>query len=222
VKKHRADLGMACDPDADRLVLVDDKGRANNEELTLAIAVRQVLKKTRGTTVINLSTSSATATIAEAMGSRVFYSKVGEANVVQMMREKRAVIGGEGNGGVIYPAFHAGRDSLIGAALTLSCLAEEKLSLSELVGTFPRYYIIKSKAPLPDDFTRRLDRFAREANRMFGVTSVDRRDGIRFDFADGWVQIRSSNTEPIYRLIVETSDQRKTASVHRQITSFFK
>jgi len=221
VRKHRADLGMACDPDADRLVLVDEKGRAINEELTLTIAVKQVLKRERGSTVINLSTSSTTAAVAKGMGSAVYYSKVGESNVVQMMREKRAVIGGEGNGGVIYPTFHTGRDALVGAALVLSCLAEEKRSLSELVGTFPRYCIIKSKATLPEDFKKRLERFAGEADRLLGKTEIDNRDGVRFDFAEGWVQIRSSNTEPIYRLIVETKDRKLTASLHDKIISFF-
>lgn len=221
VKKHRADIGLACDPDADRLVLVDEKGRAVNEELTLTIAVRQVLKREKGSTVINLSTSSTTAAVAKGMGSSVHYSKVGEANVVQMMHEKKAVIGGEGNGGVIYPSFHAGRDSLVGAALVLSCLAEERKSLSELIGTFPRYSIIKSKATLPDDFKQRLERFVQEADGLLGKTEADWRDGVRLDFAEGWVQVRPSNTEPIYRLIVETTDPKLTASLHNKITSVF-
>ena len=221
VKRERAALGLACDPDADRLVLVDEKGRAINEELTLTVAVKQVLKRQKGSTVINLSTSSTTAAVAKGMGSQVFYSKVGEANVVQMMHEKRAVIGGEGNGGVIYPSFHAGRDALVGAALVLSCLAEERKSLSELIGTFPRYNIIKSKATLPDDFKQRLERFVREADGLLGKTEADWRDGVRLDFANGWVQIRSSNTEPIYRLIVETTDRKLTASLHNKITSVF-
>jgi len=221
VRKHRADLGLACDPDADRLVLVDEQGRAINEELTLTVAVKQVLKREKGSTVINLSTSSTTAAVAKGMGSQVFYSKVGESNVVQMMREKQAVIGGEGNGGVIYPTFHAGRDALVGTALVLSCLAEENRSLSELVGTFPRYCIIKSKATLPEDFKQRLERFAGEAGKLLGKTKADNRDGMRFDFAEGWVQIRSSNTEPIYRLIVETTSRKLTASLHDKIISFF-
>jgi phosphomannomutase len=138
-----------------------------------------------------------------------------------MRHQKRAVIGGEGNGGVIYPSFHAGRDALVGAALVLSCLAEERKSLSELIGTFPRYSIIKSKATLPDDFKQRLERFVQEADGLLGKTEADWRDGVRLDFADGWVQIRSSNTEPIYRLIVETTNRKLTASLHNKITSVF-
>ncbi|MEA1980093.1 MAG: phosphoglucosamine mutase, partial [candidate division Zixibacteria bacterium] len=148
VKKHKADIGMACDPDADRLALVDENGMPIGEELTLTIAVKQVLKKSRKNVVINLSTSKTTADIAEQSKAKVYYSKVGESNVVQMMRAKKAGIGGEGNGGVIYPECHAGRDALVGAALVLSCLVEEKLTLSSLVATFPKYYNIKTKAPL--------------------------------------------------------------------------
>ena len=222
VRKHRADLGLACDPDADRLALVDENGRPIGEELTLTIAVKEVLKKTKGATVINLSTSSTTADIARSMGARLYYSKVGEANVVETMRARKAVIGGEGNGGVIYPGFHAGRDALIAAALVLSALAEEKTSLSGLVGTLPKYYNIKSKALLPDDFTRRLKRFEKRAEKLLGRTTVDRRDGLRFDFNKGWLQIRLSNTEPIFRLIVETSDNALTNRLLKDVMSYFK
>jgi phosphomannomutase len=222
VRKHHADLGMACDPDADRLVLVDEQGRPVHEELTLTVGVFQVLKRRRGPTVINLSTSSTTADTARAMGSRVYYSKVGEANVVEMMHKVKGVIGGEGNGGVIYPEFHAGRDSLIGAALVLSALAESGKNLSELVGTFPRYHNKKAKAALPDDFEQRLKRFERLAAEFVGGVRIDRRDGLRFDFKDGWFQLRKSNTEPIFRLIVETSSAALTEDLQRKVTRFFK
>jgi phosphomannomutase len=222
VKRHKADIGLACDPDADRLALVDEKGSPISEELTLTIAAKQILTKTKGATVINLSTSSSTAEVARSLGSRVFYSKVGEANVVGMMRQKRAVIGGEGNGGVIYPRFHAGRDSLIGAALVLSCLAEQKLALSELVETFPAYYAIKAKAPLPGNFKQRLQQFEGHAELLVGKAQVDRRDGLRFDFDRGWLQIRSSNTEPIFRLIIETETRALTDRLAQQVFEYFK
>jgi len=222
VKKHKADFGMACDPDADRLALVDEHGDPIGEELTLAIAVKHVLSKQQGPTVLNLSTSKATSDTAKAAGSKVHLSKVGESNVVQMMRQKKAVIGGEGNGGVIYPSFHAGRDSLVAAALTLSCLAEEKKTLRQLVETLPVYHAIKSKATLPDDFDKRLARFETGAKDIFGDFKVDRRDGLRFDFDAGWAQIRKSNTEPIYRLIVETNDQRLTDRLNKKIRQFFR
>ncbi|TET95658.1 MAG: phosphoglucosamine mutase [Candidatus Zixiibacteriota bacterium] len=221
VKRRKADLGLACDPDADRLALVDERGRPIGEELTLTIAVKEVLKKTKGATVINLSTSKVTADVARSHGSKVYYSRVGESNVVQMIRARRAVIGGEGNGGVIYPAFHTGRDALIAAALVLSCLAEDKMSLAQLVETLPKYYIIKSKAALPDNFSARLGRFEKKASRLLGKTAVDKRDGLRFDFQQGWVQIRPSNTEPIFRLIVETSEQKLTRRLSQEVMEYF-
>ncbi|MDD5426274.1 MAG: phosphoglucosamine mutase [candidate division Zixibacteria bacterium] len=222
VRKNKADLGMACDPDADRLALVDEFGQPIGEEFTLTIAVRQILKTLRGATVINLSTSKATADVAAAAGSKVYYSKVGEANVIALMKRRRGVIGGEGNGGVIYPAFHAGRDALIAAALVLTCLAEEKISLNQLVKKFPKYYIIKTKAPLPDNFRGKLNQFEKEALNLLGKTSIDRQDGIRFDFEHGWLQLRSSNTEPIYRLIVETDNKQMTENLLNRVKQFFK
>jgi phosphomannomutase len=222
VKRHKADLGLACDPDADRLALVDEKGRPIGEELTLTIAVKEVLNKTKGPVVVNLSTSKTTTDMAESLGSCVYRSPVGEANVVRMMRVRQAVIGGEGNGGVIYPAFHTGRDALMAAALVLSCLAEGNVRLSQLVETLPKYYIIKTKAPLPDDFSDRLKLLERDAKRLLGSAAIDRRDGLRFDFRRGWMQVRSSNTEPIFRLIMETDDPKLTNRLSKEVTKYFK
>lgn len=222
VRLYKAHLGMACDPDADRLALVDEKGRAVGEELTLAIATAAVLSYKRGPTVVNLSTSRVTEVVARGLDSKVYYSKVGESNVVEMMRKKRGVIGGEGNGGVIYPAFHSGRDALIAAALVLSHLATTKLTLSQLVATFPRYYNIKTKGHPGSGFAARLKSFEKTAPKLLGKCRVDRRDGLRFDFKQGWLQIRSSNTEPIYRLIVETSDKALTRNLSKEVTQFFE
>ena len=224
VKKHKADLGMACDPDADRLALVDGNGQPIGEELTLTIGVMAVLSKSKGNTVINLSTSKVTEKIAREMGSNLYYSKVGEANVVKMMKEKKAVIGGEGNGGVIYPAFHAGRDSLVAAALTLSLLDEKNITLSDLVETFPEYYNIKTKAKLENKeiFLNKLKKFEKDALNLIGKCKIDRRDGLRFDFQQGWFQLRMSNTEPIYRLIVETESSKLTKNLVDNIKRYFK
>ncbi|MEK7775296.1 MAG: phosphoglucosamine mutase [Candidatus Zixiibacteriota bacterium] len=221
VKQKKAHCGLVTDPDADRLAIVDELGRPIGEELTLAIAVKQVLKSQKGPTVINLSTSKVTADTAESCGSKVYYSKVGESNVVQMMREKKAVIGGEGNGGVIYPSFHAGRDSLIAAALVLSCLAEEKLTMSRLAGSLPTYYTEKAKGALVGDFSLRLATFELTARELIGDYTVDRRDGLRFDFSAGWVQIRTSNTEPIFRVIVETNNKALTGELTATVMSRF-
>jgi phosphomannomutase len=222
VKRRKADLGMACDPDADRLALVDEDGCPISEEYSLTIAMQEVLRSRKGATVINLSTSKATADVAEAMGSKVHYSKVGESNVVAMMREKKAVIGGEGNGGIIYPAFHAGRDSLIAAALVLSALSRGKQTLSELVGTFPKYYGTKGKANLPSDFASRLARFESTVETLIGPATIDRRDGLRFDFSAGWLQIRSSNTEPIFRVIVESNQSTLTKEIYNKVLEHFR
>jgi len=222
VKKYKADCGMACDPDADRLALVDETGKAIGEELTLALAVKHVLSRKKGNVVINLSTSRVTEDTATAAGCKTYYTSVGEANVIAGMRKYRAIIGGEGNGGVIYPLFHAGRDSLIGGAIISSILAESGMSLSKLAGTLPIYYTIKSKAELPKDFEKRAAGMEKAANRSFENLKIDRRDGLRFDFAKGWFQIRKSNTEPIYRLIVETDSKKLSSSIKKEVESFFK
>jgi phosphomannomutase len=221
VRKHKADLGLACDPDADRLALVDERGRPIGEELTLALAIQPVLMRHKGTVVINLSTSRVTADVASSLGAKVAYSKVGEANVVAAMRRRKAIIGGEGNGGVIYPAFHAGRDSLIASALVLTLLAKRKLSLSQLVATLPKYYTIKIKAPLKPGFAQKLKRLEKSVPNLVGRAKLNRLDGLRIDFESGWIQLRTSNTEPIYRLIVETDSEslsrRLLAQVRRQL-----
>jgi phosphomannomutase len=147
---------------------------------------------------------------------------VGESNVVEKMRSRKGVIGGEGNGGVIFPSFHAGRDSLIAAALVLSCLASEGKTLGELVETFPVYYTIKGKSKLLDGFTDKLQTLVRQASQLLGVARVDQQDGVRFDLEDGWVQIRISNTEPIYRVIAESNNRKRAQQLYRVVTRFLK
>lgn len=222
VKKFRADLGMACDPDADRLALVNEQGCPIGEELTLALAVKYILGRKKGRVVINLSTSRVTEEVATAMGARTIYTPVGEANVIAGLRKHRAVIGGEGNGGVILPAFHYGRDSLIGAAIIASSLAESKMTLSRLAGTLPIYHNIKLKAPLPSGYEAKVARMEKAARAGFDKLRIDRRDGLRFDFSRGWFQVRKSNTEPIYRLIVETDEKKLTAMIKTEVMKFLK
>ena len=221
VLKRKAHFGMATDPDADRLALVDEKGKAIGEELTLAIAVREILKRFKGPTVINVSTSKVTADEALKSGSKVYYSKVGEANVVQMMRQKKAVIGGEGNGGVIYPTFHAGRDALLAAALVLSCLAKERIKLSELVGTLSRYHTIKSKDSCPRNFTKKLQNFEREIGYFVDEPRLYRIDGLRVHFPEGWLLVRKSKTEPIFRLMVETNNAKFSRELSKKVMNYF-
>jgi len=208
VRRHKADLGMACDPDADRLALVDETGKPIGEELTLTLSVAYYLLKRKGPVVINLSTSRATADVARMIGSKVYYSPVGEANVIAEMRRREAVIGGEGNGGVILPEAHLGRDALVGAALIMSYLAESGKTLSLLAKSVPAYINFKKKAPLPAGFERKIKTVAGQIRASHGQVKIDRRDGLRFDLADGWIQIRKSNTEPIYRLITEAKTEK--------------
>jgi phosphomannomutase len=222
VRRFRADLGLACDPDADRLAMVNEKGEPIGEEATLALAVRFVMARTVGKVVINMSTSRMTADEAVAAGGKVIYTPVGEANVIEGMKRYQAVIGGEGNGGVILPACHYGRDALVAAALVCALMTESKENLSGLAGTLPKYNNIKVKAPLPGDFEGGIKKMERAAYRSFDKLKIDRRDGLRFDFARGWFQIRKSNTEPIFRLIVETDSARLSRNIKNEILSFFK
>jgi phosphomannomutase len=172
--------------------------------------------------VVNLSTSRITENVVKGMGSRISYTPVGEVNVIAGMRRKKAVAGGEGNGGVILPECHYGRDSLVGAALILALSAESKKTLSELAGTLPVYFNIKSKGLLTERFEQKLLVLEKKAKAAFEKVKIDRRDGLRFDFHRGWFQIRKSNTEPIYRVIVETDSRRLSNIIKNEIFSLLK
>ncbi len=221
VKKHKADLGMACDPDADRLALVDENGIPLGEELTLAIAVREVLHSKKGPVVINISTSKVTGDEAFKAGCLLYLSKVGESNVVQLMYDKRAVIGGEGNGGVIYPKFHSGRDALVAAAIVLSGLSRQNLKLSQFAETFNKYYTIKTKAAIKPDFVKRLNKFETDAKTFVQKPTINNIDGLRVDFPEGWILIRTSNTEPIFRVMVETNRPGLSEKLSNQVMEYF-
>ncbi len=221
VIKHKADFGMACDPDADRLAIVDEKGIPLGEELTLAIAVREVLHSKKGPVVINLSTSKVTGDEAIKAGCPLYLSKVGESNVVQLMHEKKAVIGGEGNGGVIYPEFHAGRDALVAAAFVLSALARQNGTMSRFAETFNKYYTIKTKAAIRPDFVERLKQFETDVKTFVHGPTFNNIDGLRVDFPEGWVLIRSSNTEPIFRVMVESNRPGLSDKLSKQVMEYF-
>ncbi|MEO6808492.1 MAG: phosphoglucosamine mutase [Isosphaeraceae bacterium] len=199
-----AAIGFAQDPDADRLALIDEAGRYIGEELTLALAAQRLLAQRIGPVVLNLSTSRVTETLALELGCPVVRTPVGEIHVVERMRAEGAVLGGEGNGGVIDPRIGFVRDSFVGMALVLDLLAATGLPLSKLVEGLPRYAMVKEKFPMGDGppITERFDRIA-EAHPN-GL--ADRRDGLRLDFDDGWVHVRASNTEPIVRVIAEAAD----------------
>ncbi|HEX9610551.1 MAG TPA: hypothetical protein VF978_01600, partial [Gemmatimonadales bacterium] len=208
VRRHKADLGIAVDPDVDRLALVDERGRAIGEDYTLAFAVRAVLggravgrKGGKRIVVCNLSTSLVVEDAARACGAAVVRTPVGEAHVARKMLQLEAPIGGEGNGGVMYPALHVGRDAPVAAALVLGLLAREGKSVGELVAAAPRYAIVKAKVLRGP----RLEPVYAELRRRFGDAVVDTQDGLRLAWPDRWLHVRPSGTEPIIRLIAEAS-----------------
>src|SRR6266702_6432208 len=203
VRRTKADVGIAVDPDVDRLAIVDERGQAIGEDYTLAFAVRAVLGK-RGTghgkrVVCNLSTSLVVEDAAREFGDTVVRAPVGEAHVARKIIELKAVIGGEGNGGVMYPALHVGRDAPVAGALLLGLLARERATVSELVGRAPRYTIVKTKAPRG----ARLEQVYDGLRKRFGDATVDTQDGLRLAWPDRWLHVRPSGTEPIIRLIAE-------------------
>ncbi|HET6778878.1 MAG TPA: phosphoglucosamine mutase [Gemmatimonadales bacterium] len=204
VKESGAAVGLAIDPDVDRLALVDETGRPIGEDYTLAFAVAAVLdgRPTEGTpptVVVNLSTSLVVEDAARSRGARFVRAPVGEANVARAIRDERAIIGGEGNGGVMLPALHIGRDAPLGVALILHLLAATGVTLSRLVSAAPRYTIVKAKGPRGPELRPLYDRL----RQRFPDAVVDERDGLRLSWHDRWLHVRPSGTEPIVRLIAE-------------------
>jgi phosphomannomutase len=200
VLQSGSEIGLAVDPDVDRLALVSEKGKAVGEDYTLALASRVVLRHRRGPIVANLSTSLVLDDVAREAGSKVVRAPVGEVNVVVRMREERAPIGGEGNGGVILPELHLGRDAPVGVALILQLLLEDDMPLSAIVGRYPRYSIVKDKMDRPNVSLEAVYEALRKA---FADATVDTQDGLRLSWPDRWVHIRPSGTEPIVRVIAE-------------------
>ena len=211
VAETGADLGIVVDPDVDRLALIDENGQMFGEEYTLVAAADYILSKIPGPTVSNLSSTRALRDITQKYGQKYFASAVGEVNVVKKMKETGAVIGGEGNGGVIYPDLHYGRDALLGIALILSLLAERNVSLSALKKTYPQYFMAKEKIRLHPglNIDGILDSFA--LRHLDAKTN--REDGVKLDYPDYWIHLRRSNTEPIIRIYVEA----KTPDEAREI-----
>lgn len=200
VRATGADIGFATDPDVDRLALVLDDGKAPGEDYTLAFAARTVLKHRPGPVVTNLSTSKVVSDVADELGVPFKFAKVGEVNVALTMRDEGATIGGEGNGGVILPELHLGRDAPLGAALMLQLMLEEGRPLSQLVASRPRYVIVKDKLDRPD---APLDAVYEALRSAFPDATADTQDGLRLDWPDRWVHLRPSGTEPIVRVIAE-------------------
>jgi len=210
VIEENADFGIVVDPDVDRLALVCEDGSMFGEEYTLVSISDFVLSKTPGNTVSNLSSTRALRDVTNYHGFYYNAAAVGEVNVVEKMKETDAVIGGEGNGGIIYPELHYGRDALIGIALFLTQLAERKLSVSDLRKTYPNYYISKNKIELtPEIDVDKILELLKEKYQNEQITTID---GLKIDFKDGWVHLRKSNTEPIIRIYAESEGKDKANS----------
>ncbi len=221
---HNADLGIAIDPDVDRLVLIAEDGSFFGEEYTIVSIVKYILTKYPGSNVVsNISTTQAVKKITHDFGSKHFESKVGEANVVKLMKEKNAIIGGEGSGGVIFAPSHLGRDALVGIGLFLSFLSDSDMTVKQLRSTLPRYHMIKNKILISNNISSRkiIDKIQDTCDHLqYDYTTLD---GIKFYFdSTTWVHIRVSNTEPIIRLIIESDTLKKAQYSKDVINSWIK
>jgi phosphomannomutase len=223
IKKGKYDLGIVVDPDVDRLALISEDGTPFGEEYTLVAVADYVLnagKKKKGNTVSNLSSTRALRDITEKAGGQYFAAAVGEVNVVTMMKECNAVIGGEGNGGVIYPDLHYGRDALVGIALLLSHLAKQSFSLSRLRASYPNYVISKNKIELTPDIN--VDKVLEAVKKKYKKQPINTIDGVKIEFDKEWVHLRKSNTEPIIRIYAESDIEVKADALARKIISDIK
>ncbi len=214
VVQEKADLGIVVDPDVDRLAFVDEKGKMFGEEYTLVSVADYILGKQKGDTVSNLSSSRALRDITEKHGGVYHASAVGEINVVKLMKKTNAVIGGEGNGGIIFPELHYGRDSLVGTALFLTHLAEKEKRVSELRKEYPSYFMSKSKIQLQPEMD--VDRILKQMHKKYEDEQISTIDGVKIDFPENWVHLRKSNTEPIIRIYTEAKTQAEADALAHQ------
>jgi len=220
VVKEKADLGIVVDPDVDRLALVNEDGSMFGEEYTLVACADYVLSKTKGNTVSNLSSSRALRDITQKYGGTYQASAVGEVNVVELMKKTNAVIGGEGNGGIIYPESHYGRDSLVGVALFLSHLATSKMSCKELRDSYPNYFMSKNKIELTPQIN--VDTILKTISLTYKNEDVITIDGVKINFETEWVHLRKSNTEPIIRIYTESTSQNSADELAQRFITEIK
>lgn len=220
VVKENADLGIVVDPDVDRLAFMDEKGEIFGEEYTLVACADYVLSKTPGNTVSNMSSTRALRDITEKHGGTYEASAVGEVNVVELMKKNNAIIGGEGNGGIIYPELHYGRDALVGVALFLSLLAEKKMTTSALRATYPNYFMGKKKIELTPGMD--VDGILAKMEERYQNENLTTIDGVKIDFSNSWVHLRKSNTEPIIRIYTEAPSQEEADALGDKIISEIK
>lgn len=207
IKEHKADVGFVVDPDVDRLAIINEDGSMFGEEYTLVACADYILSQNPGNTVSNLSSTAALRDVTHKYGKEYYASAVGEVNVVAKMKEVNAIIGGEGNGGVILPELHYGRDALVGIALFLSHLAKSSMKCTELRRQYPNYFISKNKLELKQGLNP--DVVLERIKGNFSTEKINTIDGLRIDFAEGWVHMRKSNTEPIIRIYAEAQTADK-------------
>ncbi|WP_026705108.1 phosphoglucosamine mutase [Flavobacterium soli] len=220
VIKENAHLGIVVDPDVDRLAFISEDGEMFGEEYTLVAVADYVLSRTPGNTVSNMSSSRALRDVTIKHGGKYEASAVGEVNVVELMKKNNAIIGGEGNGGIIYPESHYGRDSIVGAALFLTHLAYKKMKVSELRASYPEYYMSKNKIELTPQID--VDAILEAMTEKYKMEEISTIDGVKIDFADNWVHLRKSNTEPIIRIYTEASSQEKADDLALRIIDEIK
>ncbi len=220
IVREKADLGIVVDPDVDRLAFVNEDGMMFVEEYTLVAVADYVLSHKVGNTVSNLSSSRALRDVTERHGGRYYASAVGEVNVVAKMKEVGAVIGGEGNGGVIYPELHYGRDALVGTALFLTHLAKCGMTMTQLRATYPAYYASKNKIELTPAID--VDKVLREIKARYAGEKVNDIDGVKIDFAENWVHLRKSNTEPIIRVYTEAKSMEEADALAQRFIGEIK
>jgi len=217
---EKADVGFVVDPDVDRLAIICENGSMFGEEYTLVSVADYILCNKKGNTVSNMSSTMALRDVTEKHGGSYFSSAVGEVNVVEEMKKRDAVIGGEGNGGVIYPELHYGRDALVGIALFLTHLAKSKMKCTELRKTYPEYVIAKKKLTLEPGLDA--DKILESVKEHFRNFKIDQRDGLKIEYEKGWVQIRKSNTEPIIRIYAESTSANAAEKLADEVIDFVK
>jgi phosphomannomutase len=220
MEKGKFDLGIVVDPDVDRLALIQEDGTPFGEEYTLVAVADYVLSKNKGSTVSNMSSSIALRVVTEKHGCNYRSSAVGEVNVVEEMKRTNAVIGGEGNGGIIYPELHYGRDSLVGIALFLTHLAEFGKSCSRLRATYPNFHISKNKIELTPEVD--VDKILIEIQKQYASKKISTIDGVKIEFDQEWVHLRKSNTEPIIRIYSESESEATAEHLAKKIISDIK
>lgn len=217
VVKENADFGIVVDPDVDRLAFISNNGEMFGEEYTLVAVADYVLSKTPGNTVSNMSSSRALRDVTEKHGGSYEASAVGEVNVVELMKKNNAIIGGEGNGGIIYPEIHYGRDALVGVALFLTYLAQQDKDVAALRATYPAYFMSKNKIELTPEID--VDGILTQMQHQYASERISTVDGFKIDFADSWVHLRKSNTEPIIRIYTEAPSQQAADELAENILS---